>query len=351
MKTIEEIYEEMRGLYAEKTGVSLQEGGDMTVRLLAAAAQIQSLYIYQDWIRRQCFPQTAEEEALDHHADMRGLSRIPARKAQGKISFMLPQPLEHNSVIAAGTVCMTAGLQSFRTTEEGLIPAGELSCTVSAEAEQAGAAGNAAAGSIDRMSIAPTGISACRNPEEFSGGRDRETDAQLRQRILDSYASLPNGTNAAFYESEVLQFPGVAAALVKPRARGIGTVEVCVSALEGLPSETLLEEIRSHLEKLREICVDITVTAPEPVEVDITLRLKVGEEENFSDVAKNVRAKLEAWFDGRRFGKSVLLAELGQLIYGTEGVKNYAISLPAADVEIGEGELPVLRTLQIEEWS
>ena len=50
----------MKAVFEESTGTVLTEGGDMAVRMYAAAAEIYALYVYNDWIRRQCFPQTAE---------------------------------------------------------------------------------------------------------------------------------------------------------------------------------------------------------------------------------------------------------------------------------------------------
>ena len=43
--------------------------------MYALAAQIYSLYIQADWVARQAFPQTAEGEYLDCHAQLRSLER------------------------------------------------------------------------------------------------------------------------------------------------------------------------------------------------------------------------------------------------------------------------------------
>lgn len=351
MQTLEEIYKEMVESYGEKTGVELREGGDMSVRLMAAAAQIQALQVYLDWLQDQAFPQTATGEALDRHGQMRGLTRNEAQKAKGEIRFYLPAAGENPMEVPAGTLCLTAGLVAFVTLEAGSIPAGETSCLVPAEAQEAGAAGNVPAGAIRVLSLAPNGVSACVNEQAFSGGCDQEADTDFRQRILDSYASLPNGTNAAFYESEAMQFPGVAAVLVKPRAHGPGTVELCISSQEGLPTEALLEEISDHLNQLREICVDVSVVAPEPVEVDINLKLKGKPGVEFAAASAQVRQALENYFDGRRFGKDLLLAELGQVVYTAGDVENYSFLEPEADRPMLENQLPCLGQLTIQEWS
>ena len=45
----------------------------------------------------------------------------------------------------------------------------------------------------------------------------------------------------------------------------------------------------------------------------------------------------------------MLLAQLGSLIYNCDGVGNYAIDAPAADVAVDVDVLPVLGTLTVEE--
>ena len=72
VKTVEEIYQEMLSAYGEKTGVAPAEGCDLSARLYACAAQVFSLYVQAGWVARQAFPQTAEGEYLDRHAQLRG---------------------------------------------------------------------------------------------------------------------------------------------------------------------------------------------------------------------------------------------------------------------------------------
>ena len=78
MKTAEEIYQEMLSCFGERTGLEPREGCDLSARLYALAAQVYSLYVQADWVVRQAFPQTAEGEYLDRHAQLRGLERKPA---------------------------------------------------------------------------------------------------------------------------------------------------------------------------------------------------------------------------------------------------------------------------------
>ena len=328
----------------------LPEGtGELAVRLYALAAQVYGLYQEAEWTRRQCFPQTATGEELDKHAFLRGLTRNEAVRAAGTLRFSVGTAAQTDLPIPQGTVCMTAGLVTFETTREAVLPAGKLSVDVPAQAVLPGSGGNTPAGTIRTMAVAPTGVAACTNPAAFTGGRETEGDEALRARILASYQRLPNGTNAAYYEQEATALEGVAAANVLPKNRGLGTVDIYIAADGGLPSQELLEEVQDALESKREIAVDLRVLSPQAVTVNVLVSVKARESYLLQTVREAVSAAIQTWFDGGLLGKDLLLADLRQRIYETEGVANYRIDSPANDVTVSPGQLPVLGVLSVEE--
>ena len=83
--------------------------------------------------------------------------------------------------------------------------------------------------------------------------------------------------------------------------------------------------------------------------VNVAVQVKAEEGRDQQEVEQSVEQALRSWFTGAILGRSVLLARLGSLIYGCEGVENYAISAPAADVAVEADVLPVLGTLTVEE--
>ena len=349
MKTIDEIYREMLACFGEETGLEPREGTDLSARMYALAAQVYALYVQADWLTRQAFPQTAEGEYLDYHAQLRSLERKPALPAQGTVRFTAGEAAQSDRAIPEGTVCMTAGLVRFATTQAAVLPAGELTVDVPVQALEPGTAGNVSAQTVVSMAVAPMGIASCTNPQAFAGGADGEGDEELRARILDTFRRLPNGANAAFYEQGALSFDQVAAAAVIPKPRGLGSVDVIVSTLAGTPGEELLEQLQDYFEQRREIAVDVQVKAPTPVTVNVAVQVKAKGGWDKTQVLDQVEEALEGWFDGKLLGQDVLLARLGSLIYGCDGVENYAVSAPAADLAVDADELPVLGTLSVEE--
>ena len=349
MKTIDEIYREMLAVFSQETGMALSGAGEQAVRMYALAAQIYGLYQEAERVRKQCFPQTAAGEDLDRHAFLRGLSRREATRAEGTLQFSVNTAAARDIPIPAGTVCVTAGLVAFETTETRVLPAGATWVEVPARAVEPGTGGNAAARTIRSMTVAPAGIAAVTNPAPFNGGREGEDDEALRARVLETFRAMPNGANAAYYAQLALTVPGVAAVRVLPKSRGLGTVDVVVSAPGGTPAQSLLNQVRDLLREKREIAVDVEVTAPAPLPVTVLVQVKAKSGYNAGEVRNAVKEAIRTWFDGSRLGEDILLAQLGQLIYSVPGVENYTVVSPGADVEVTDRQLPTLGTLSVEE--
>ena len=349
MKEWTEIYEQLRGTFAQRAGFVPSEGCDSAVRLYALAAELQSLLMQADWVLDQSFPQTAQGTYLDYHAETRGITRGAAEKAAGVIRFAAADKVTAACPIEKGTVCMTAEGVRFETTEDAAIAVGSQWADVPAQAVEAGAGGNVIAGTVTLLSAMPVGVVQCTNPAAFSGGCDAESDEALRGRVLASYQRLPNGANAAYYEQEAMRYPGVAAAKAVGRARGIGTVNVVIATHAGVPDAALLAAVETDLQKKREIAVDVKVLAPAVETVAVTAALKAAPGYTFAEAKAGAQSALEALFTGGLLGKSVTTARLLTLLCGVEGVENVHLTAPAADVAVGSTELPMLGTVTISE--
>ena len=86
VRATETIYQEMLAAYAKRRGGQLEEDCDLSVRLWAAAAQIQALEAQAEWVLGQSFPQTAAGVYLDRHASRAEASiRQAASRAVGQL--------------------------------------------------------------------------------------------------------------------------------------------------------------------------------------------------------------------------------------------------------------------------
>ena len=283
------------------------------------------------------------------HAEVRALSRAQPEKAVGTLRFYLDQERDVDLEVPEGVVCMSASEAQFVTTESGTIKAGTTWCDVRAEALEAGSGGNIPAGSVRYCALSPTGVAGVTNPAAFAGGRDAESDDSLRQRVLSSYQSLPNGANRAYYESKVLENSAAEAVTVLPKERGAGTVDVYFATAAGVPDDEEIAKVQQLLDSEREICVNIQVKAPEKVDVSVRAQIAVSQDYTFDRVKEAAEGALAACFGGSMLGRNVYRARLAAALMAVDGVENCTLVSPQEDVTVTAAQLPVLERLSVKE--
>ena len=347
MRTIETIYEKLLADFGERAGFVPEAGCDLAVRLWAAAAELQALEIQAEWVLDQSFPQTAQGVYLDRHGAARGLKRLEATRSAGVLRFSVTAYPAMDITIPAGTVCMTAEEVRVQTTEDTVLPTDRLYADAPAEAVEPGAGGNLVPGAVRFLTACPVGVTRVTNPRAFTGGAGAEDDEAFRARVLESYRRLPNGANAAWYETTAMAYPGVTAAKAVGRAEGPGTVNVYVTGENGLPDEDLLAGLQAEFQEKREIAVTVKALAPTSRTVDVTAQVAPKEGADEAAVLTAARQAMTDFFSGRLLGRAVRLADLGNRLYGLEGVENYRFTAPAADIPADSTVLPVLGTLRV----
>lgn len=340
----------MKQTFAGLAGCEADDAADIGIRLKVLAGELFSAYSHMEWLEKQVFPQTAQGQQLDCHAQQRGFTRKPAVQAGGSLTFARPAALEYDVEIPVGTVCAASGVNGVRavTVQEAVLKAGSLSVTAAAQAQTGGKAGNVAANRITILITPPPGIVSVNNDVPFTGGSEGETDDELRGRILESYRNISNGTNAAFYRDCVLKYAGIRSVRVVPQARGTGTVDIYTAAKGGVPDGALLTQIRQELQSLREINVDVQVLPAELTAVN--LYVNVTPEAGFvmEDVRTACKEALTLYFESLAIGEPVLLAAAGEALYHTPGVKNYSfVTGMCADRAVTEKQLAVAGELGI----
>lgn len=345
MKTTDEIYAELKSDFESASGLTLSDGGDMSLRFLALAAQLYTLYCEAEYVMTQTVPQTATGENLDSFAELRGLTRTAATKATGTLKFTAASGVAAS--VPKGTRCKGDNGSEYVTVEAGSISVENGCCELAAEAVVGGADGNAAANSVRLMMLAPEGVVSCTNPLAFSGGKDAESDASLRRRVLESYKSMINGGSAAHYKALAMTVPNVVAANVIPKNRGVGTVDVVIATHENAQTASAVNAVQSLLDENREVCVDVKVKAPISAAIAVEATVKAKSGYVASTVADEVKTALQNYFCAELLGCDITRAELSKVIYSVDGVQNYTLTQPAEDVETAANELPIIGMLSV----
>lgn len=127
----EEIYAHMAAEYKTLAGVEPEDAADVSIRLKVLAGELYTVLCAAESLKLNCFPQTAAGEALDLHAEERGLVRKDAVKSVGTLTFSRRTALSYAAEIPAGTVCAASGENAveYETTEAAVLPAGALTVT------------------------------------------------------------------------------------------------------------------------------------------------------------------------------------------------------------------------------
>lgn len=322
------------------------------------------LYALYDRIFAQSVPQTATGEWLDVHADSVDLHRRPATKAQGIVLFQ-----RGTSSANAGNVRIPAGRivrtqpdgkgQVFRyvTIADAVLPADAASVAVPVISEEYGTAANASTGQICELATPVPGIASVTNSADWlrSEGADEETDTQLAERYRLRWMANAGCTKYA-YMAWALSVPGVTSVSILDRhPRGQGTVDVVVRGSAVLPTEALLEDVRTAIAPNTPINDDWQVRAPQPVAVSIsgTLEIITGDP---TRILAEADARIRALFADisgfaditpLQIGEDLTLDRLTHTVMAVPGVKRVDWLLPLADVDVSRAGLAVLESLTL----
>jgi len=178
-----------------------------------------------------------------------------------------------------------------------------------------GREGNAEAGHVNRIPRAHPLLARATNPVPVHGGtepadvRAVRTQATRRIRTFDRAVSVRDHADLA------LLFPGVARASARwtQVAPGREGVELVVSTLEGeLPPVAALEPLRVFLDARRDTAVTLRLRAPEPLEVEVALRVGLVPGEPEEAVRQRLREALHGEREQAPGLFSLRARELGQ---------------------------------------
>lgn len=352
METYDEILERMKTKFTELSGASINDDSDVGMRMKVLAGEILSLQNNAQWLKNQMFTQTASDTQLDYLATARGITRKPATYSSGTLTFSRETALDYDVEIPEGTICSTSEAEPIRvaTTQTATLSANTLSVTVNAKSETAGANQNTGVGSVKVMVTPPSAITSVINEDAFTGGMNAESDDELRERIIESYRNISNGTNSAFYQEQALKHEEIYSASVVAKKRGVGTVDVYVASRGGIPEDSIVTELQAEISKLRELNVDVKVNKAEAIEVAVGVDISVKAGYSFDELKQQCIENITEYFNTLKIGEPCLVAAIGNAVYTVPGVENYYIvSSISTDRYMSETQLAVLGTVQISE--
>ncbi len=331
----------------------LEIGGPLLRRAMADvlgsvwAGGIHLLYGYLDWLAKQLFADTAERIELLRKAALYGITPTAATFATGNVTATGT----NGTSIPSETILKLDAATSYRVTTGQVIASG--TATLPVAAVLAGAAANIAEGEtltfespIDFVNSSATVASG-----GIAGGVDEEDTEEVRDRFLLRLQEPPQGGADQDYEAWALAAPGVTRAWVYPHELGLGTVVVRF-VLDNDPGSIFPDAgevavVQAALDDQRPITAEVTALAPTQLSVAFTIEL----EPDNADTRAAVTAELDDLMirvaepgDGAGRG-TILLSKIFTAIGIAEGVEDFTMTVPSADVVPGTGQLPVRGTI------
>lgn len=308
---------------------------DVFARTHAGAAH--GLYGAIDDVSRQILPDTADAENLARHAADHGVVRKAAVAARGPLTFSGT----NGTVVPSGAFLTRSDGARFFVVTAGLIAAG--AATVTIEAEVAGPDGNGPAGqSLTLVSpIAGVQSVAVTAAGGLIDGAAEESDADLLARLLLKLRNPPHGGNRADYIAWTLELAGVTRAWVYPGWMGVGSVGVAFvmdGRVDIIPLVADIEDVQDHLDVLRPVTADVTVFAPTPLPLTLSINAQPPTPEVEAAIEAEIRDLL---FREAEPGGTLLISHIREAISIAPGEHDHQLIAPIGNVECAPGEMLV----------
>lgn len=250
-RTVSQIVEELKWDIMRRNPKISYWGPMSVVRTLAEAYAIQIYEIEKEIQRmeRALFIDSATGSDLDRLVkDRLPGGRYPGTKASGEVVFLRDTPALADINIPAGTrlAAVGAGMETlyFVTTEDAVLPSGEMSVVVNAVAEEIGTAGNVMPYTINQIASSLPGISRVENYFAFSGGSDQESDEDLRKRYVHA-VNVPGRATRTMIEQHLYDMDVVLEARCYNIGRG--EVEIIVDCTE--PTSTVCNTVSNKIKE------------------------------------------------------------------------------------------------------
>lgn len=338
-----------------------------SARVIAGA--VHEVFGFADYIAKQKFALTADSHNLDLHGEELGLSRRPAAPARGVIRLTTTAAV---AVVDGALFRRIDGIE-YRALAAGSLP-GSGTLDIDAIATTDGRATTAIAETPLEIVSGVTSdgdVTAAVAAAGIIGGTDVEADGTpfspepgtFRERILFRKRYPPHGGNASDYVMWAGQLSGVSRVYVERLWSGPGTVRVFVLMddlyAHGLPPAAEIARVADHIELYRPTGALVTVSAPDPVAVDVTVS---GLTPDTTAMREEVLTELRATF--RRLSRvagsdtphggmpflatptSFSRSWIWQAIANASGEERHVLTAPTQDVALTPGQIAVLGNVQ-----
>ena len=311
--------------------------GDAKVAARALSGTAFELYGYQAYIARQSNPATCDEAMLLRWAEWRlEDGRTPAVAAKGLAAVTGSS----GALIDAGQLYQLPDGRRYKVTAAVTLVDG--AATLALEAEDVGALGNVAAGTLTAVTpVLGVNAIALIGAEGLVGGAEQESIEALRARVQAAFKNPSKVGNGDDFVEWALEVPGVTRAWALPRWMGPGTFGLAFvrdGDLDLIPTPAQVAEVQAHLDKKRPVTAEVYALAPAPRVINFSIRLEPDSTALRTAVTQALRGLI---VDEGGSSQTLKISRLRAAISNTPGETDHVLSVPPADVLMAANEVAV----------
>lgn len=346
MKYNSETYEVIREriLNNMNNDIDKREGSYTSNMISPASVEFAKYYMELDNLLAIMFLEDSTDEYLDKKVGDFAVYRKLGTSARGNIKITG----EDGTHIQKGTTVLSQSELIFYTNDDVWINEGVA--IVDVESGDVGEEYNIIPNSIDKFAIDITGVKTVTNEEVFTGGTNRETDEELRERFFEIIRRPATSGNVYHYEQWAKEVDGINQARVKPLWNGNGTVKVIVSNDNSIVSEEIVSKCQEYINTVKPIGADVTVITPTPLDINITANIYIA---NGYDATK---AKLDFEENLKKYLSScndtVIYTRVASCLGSAEGIKDYSdlkLNGGVSNISFDDEKIPKTKSITLSE--
>jgi uncharacterized phage protein gp47/JayE len=154
----------------------------------------------------------------------------------------------------------------------------------------------------------------------------------LLARLMYLLQNPPSSGNAPDYKRWAEEVNGVSAAYVFPMRRGLGTTDIFIISVDGLPSVEILDATQLHIDQERP-CGLNTVDVFAPAEIHQNHVIQVALDGiTLAEATLRITSVLNSYYAGVAPGQAYIKSVVEGLITDIPGISDRLVSSPAANI-------------------
>lgn len=255
------------------------------------------------------------------------MRRRNATYAAGKGATISGNP---DAVIAVGLQIKTEDGRFYETTESAVISSGGTA-VVAVRSLATGAVQNIKTATKGSFMAAPVGVSTDVVLNDVVGATNAESDSSLLERLLNKIRRPAAGGNKYDYKDWALEVDGVEQAYVYPLRRGLGTVDIAITADNGVPSDDTVRRAQEYIDQERPVTAkESKVVKPDVTKVNFNIQVKISGVA-LNDIKTAINNALRDYFNGLIPGDDLIVSQCEAVINNLIGVVDRRFIAPTAN--------------------